>query len=241
MNCQMFDDVVSVVAREQMMDAVEREAALSHAAVCRSCAERLTNERALSLELRQLAVAMETAAVSPRVEQQLMAHFDSQLPAKGRVFLPRRWRYAAAAIAAVLLVALGFGSWQRRGITPSIPPAKTTVVAMNDRPTEIVSLSAKPVVPVAPLPAKLDRSRPQRNISKPTPDLEVKEVATDFIPVMYTPADFEPGGQVVRVELPRVAMARFGLPVNMDRADQRVKADVLVGPDGLARAIRFVQ
>ena len=36
-------------------------------------------------------------------------------------------------------------------------------------------------------------------------------------------------------------MANFGLPVNMDRVDQRVKADVLLGADGLARAIRFVQ
>jgi hypothetical protein len=29
--------------------------------------------------------------------------------------------------------------------------------------------------------------------------------------------------------------------MNMDRADERVKADVLLGSDGLARAIRFVK
>ena len=46
---------------------------------------------------------------------------------------------------------------------------------------------------------------------------------------------------MVRVELPRYAMARFGLPVNMERYDERVKADVWLGADGLARAIRFVQ
>jgi len=49
------------------------------------------------------------------------------------------------------------------------------------------------------------------------------------------------GGQLVRVELPRSALARFGLPVNTERANQRVKADVLFSADGLARAIRFVQ
>ena len=49
------------------------------------------------------------------------------------------------------------------------------------------------------------------------------------------------GGQVMRVELPRSALAGFGLPVNMDRVNERVKADVLMGPDGQARAIRFVQ
>jgi hypothetical protein len=36
-------------------------------------------------------------------------------------------------------------------------------------------------------------------------------------------------------------MLSMGLPVNMDRYSERVKADVLLGADGLARAIRFVQ
>jgi hypothetical protein len=68
------------------------------------------------------------------------------------------------------------------------------------------------------------------------------EVFTDFVPVGYGSAmDLQEGGQLVRVELPRLALANFGLPVNMDRVDERVKADVLVGPDGLARAIRFVK
>jgi len=68
------------------------------------------------------------------------------------------------------------------------------------------------------------------------------EVATDFLPVGYTsPMNLQDGGQVMRVELPRSALAGFGLPVNMDRVNERVKADVLVGPDGQARAIRFVQ
>jgi hypothetical protein len=58
---------------------------------------------------------------------------------------------------------------------------------------------------------------------------------------MYGTTGVEAGSQIVRVELPRSAMASFGLPVNMDRADQRVKADVLLGVDGLAHAIRFVQ
>jgi hypothetical protein len=36
-------------------------------------------------------------------------------------------------------------------------------------------------------------------------------------------------------------MANFGFPVNMDRYNERVKADVLLGVDGVAHAIRFVQ
>ena len=41
--------------------------------------------------------------------------------------------------------------------------------------------------------------------------------------------------------MPRFALARFGMPMNMDRADETIKADVLLGADGLARAIRFVK
>jgi hypothetical protein len=68
------------------------------------------------------------------------------------------------------------------------------------------------------------------------------EIATEFFPVGYgSTLNLQDGGQLVRVELPRLALARFGLPVNVNRANQKVKADVLVGVDGLARAIRFVQ
>ena len=67
------------------------------------------------------------------------------------------------------------------------------------------------------------------------------EVTTDFYPISYgTAPNLQDGGQLFRVELPRSAVTRFGLPVNMDRGSERVKADVLVGADGLAQAIRFV-
>ena len=45
---------------------------------------------------------------------------------------------------------------------------------------------------------------------------------------------------VVRVEVPRSAMAALGFVVSAERASERVEADVAIGPDGLARAVRFV-
>lgn len=69
-----------------------------------------------------------------------------------------------------------------------------------------------------------------------------REQATDFIPLMQS-GDVEPmtSGQVMRVVMPRSAMAYFGLPVSTERPSENVKADVLYGEDGLARAIRFVR
>ncbi|HKG12919.1 MAG TPA: hypothetical protein VKB12_06255 [Pyrinomonadaceae bacterium] len=68
------------------------------------------------------------------------------------------------------------------------------------------------------------------------------EITTEFIPLVRDAffAQSE-GAHLVRVELPRSALASFGIPVNADRAGDRVKADVLLGEDGTARAIRFVR
>jgi len=45
---------------------------------------------------------------------------------------------------------------------------------------------------------------------------------------------------LVRVEVPRSAMIALGLEVSPERASEMVEADVMIGPDGLARAVRFL-
>jgi hypothetical protein len=45
---------------------------------------------------------------------------------------------------------------------------------------------------------------------------------------------------LVRVEVPRSAMIALGLEVSPERASELVAADVMLGPDGLARAVRFL-
>jgi RNA polymerase sigma-70 factor (ECF subfamily) len=68
------------------------------------------------------------------------------------------------------------------------------------------------------------------------------ERTTDFYPLHYSnvPAA-DP--QIVRLEVSRAALASFGLETSeapVDDAAATVLADVIVGADGLARAIRFV-
>ena len=76
----------------------------------------------------------------------------------------------------------------------------------------------------------------------PAPTTPRAEVVTDFIPVAGTdPAEPVDSPILVRVKLPRAALVRFGLPMNQERSSEFVKADVVLGHDGLARAIRFVQ
>jgi hypothetical protein len=67
------------------------------------------------------------------------------------------------------------------------------------------------------------------------------EIATDFF-ALTSGAELEgmESGQLVRVQLPRNAMTFYGLPVNRDRMDEPVTAQVLISQDGVARAIRFL-
>jgi len=45
---------------------------------------------------------------------------------------------------------------------------------------------------------------------------------------------------LVRMEVPRSTMMALGFSVSDDRVAEPVEADVLLGPDGLARAVRFL-
>jgi hypothetical protein len=68
------------------------------------------------------------------------------------------------------------------------------------------------------------------------------EISTDFLPLTHGSSLAQmDDGQIVRVELPRSALQSFGLQMNAERTGERVKADVLLGYDGVARAIRFVK
>jgi hypothetical protein len=66
------------------------------------------------------------------------------------------------------------------------------------------------------------------------------EVVSEFYPLMDAAPPFE-RGELLRVSLPASAMRNVGLPVSEDRLTEMVQADVLVGEEGLARAIRFVR
>jgi len=246
MNCQMFSDLAGDIARKQMMDAGARTQALAHARECLNCVDRLKSEQRLTADLRELVSATKDLTASTAVWESLSASFDARVIAQVTTN-GRRWIYAAGAIAAMLLLTFALLPVIRRhrqpanveGANPTNSNAARAIQTTKETGTEprpddlAVSVKQKPQV-------ISHRHLPVRQTSAPQAS-QPKEIATDFIPLTYGDADLGSDAQMVRVELPRSAMARFGLPVNMDRADQRVKADVLLGADGLARAIRFVQ
>jgi hypothetical protein len=73
--------------------------------------------------------------------------------------------------------------------------------------------------------------------TKPAPS----ETVSDFIPLTaIADSTAMHSGTVVRVEMPSSSLIAMGLPLHVERAGETVKADIVVGDDGLARAIRLV-
>ena len=68
------------------------------------------------------------------------------------------------------------------------------------------------------------------------------EATTEFYPLTFSNVPIT-GGLLVRLEVSRAALAAFGvLPADsLGSRSGTVLADVLVGEDGLARAVRFVR
>jgi hypothetical protein len=67
-----------------------------------------------------------------------------------------------------------------------------------------------------------------------------RTTATGFFPLFYASVPAS-STQVIRMEVPRAALAQFGLDSADANVNGTVLADVLVGDDGLARAVRFVR
>jgi hypothetical protein len=117
-------------------------------------------------------------------------------------------------------------------------------IAVHPAPTPVRAAVISPAPAVAQAVAPQPRHRIRRPRVVPAPQPVREEIATDFIPLDETStlAPIE-SGQVVRVQMPRSALVRFGFPMNPDRMTDPdpVNADVVFAQDGIARAIRFVK
>jgi hypothetical protein len=260
MNCQSFENSLTDLVRQHPLEATALADAQAHAGSCSSCALRLEEQRALTAELRSLGEEMRTIETPRHLETRLMEAFrEGRRPQRTQVSA-RAW-FAVAAVAAVLLVVFGVVALRLMWAPAPAPIARETV---SETPVTN-SASPKAVPEVQPVPVSVVPEKPvrdRRHLSRKTARhrinqnrdsaLEINQPSSATTAVLEVTSDFmqlgdgsvgnlQEGAQVVRVEMPRYAMARFGLPVNMERYDERVKADIWLGADGLARAIRFVQ
>ena len=213
MSCRELELDIAELARGNPVDAAAR----AHIGTCPVCLERLERERGLGA---WLAAGREPALEAPaRIEAVLLEAFRAGRPRRAG-----HWKSALAAVAAGLaFLAVAVQVRERMRVSPlqvriAPPPAP--------EPRMTARVAAKP--------------RPVRRIARARP--APAEVATGFVAVPGAPPiqPDEPA-QVIRVRLPRSSLPVFGFPAPDDRWGARVQADVIVGEEGMARAVRFVR
>ncbi|MCI0659532.1 MAG: hypothetical protein L0220_00505 [Acidobacteria bacterium] len=268
MKCSEFEKIVSDLAHGRVNDKedeAERERARHHATSCHECAARLADEQRLSAGLKALARVEEDRNVPQRVETALLASFRQNALKETasslnfyRVRMPR-WAWAAAVAVLLALGLIAAGTfWQETGQTgndrkivetPASAPAREIVDQPDKQPGVANNYKVKQIRKLKRANNVMAQKKPVDPISdrvmiKEEMTLYVgeQEITTDFMPVFFS-ADTQPmeRGQLIRVQMPRSAMLKFGLPMNFERANVPVKADLLIGEDGLAQAIRFVR
>jgi hypothetical protein len=261
MNCNDFNEIIDDLADYKPMSATIRDASVSHAALCPDCAAKLASARAVAGCLLEAARA-ESEQAPVQVKENLLtafAEFQQQQAAPKRVvdISSRRpkhsWLAVAAAVAAVILLALAVSVWKKAAVSGSQPhddlnagvprtpqvdgpkpgssPNKKMTIDEGVKRTAKNSTSSRSVKRVR-----------HESVGGPQEYATVAQNSGAYLPLTYlakgTAID---SGTVVRVELSRAALASLGFAGSVESSAEHVKAEVILGDDGVARAIRLVE
>lgn len=172
-------------------------------------------------------------------------------PVPVRVFPARRYVLAWTGMAMTFAAAAVLAVFNYNE-EPKKAPAQIAV--LDQVPDAVPEKVARVEVPPHPNTGKLsairatkEQPRYEQAIVRTTsprrqPEAEYAAPENNFYPVSYTgdPAETAGGGQVIRVELKRSSLFALGVDLPLENDDPVVKADLLVGRDGVTRAVRLV-
>ena len=259
MNCHQFDQIVVELARGGGAEAGSPPGAVDHARTCPRCAAHLSDQRKLAAALRSVNAAVWNQEAPLRVEHSLLrafrARFDASLagttmeaasPRPSGAFVWRMWSIAAAA-----MLLLGFVVvWKLQPTSPArLSERASSPQVMNKKAAAATVGNSETHSAVAVVHNVMSGPRGTAKNGTPsklaaTPDeTATSEMTTRFYPLPYgSGLGLDEGWGLVRVEVPRASLGSLGLPVSAGSASsEMLTADVVVGQDGLARGIRFVQ
>ena len=189
-----------------------------HLAECPECASRMGRQRELAAGFRALSGDLRHLEAPSRVAGRLCTAFSSQYGLQAERPVPRWWIPVftwASAAAVVIALAMFLVSDRQPGATR---PAFS-------RGTELAMLE----LAMLEMPGEYD-------------DAENGVVPPGFI-ALPNAARISPNEDMnlVSVEVPRSSMIALGFEVSAERAAEPVRADVMLGADGMARAVRFLE
>lgn len=271
MNCREFNELLNELASDRLLDALARKRALVHAGGCESCARQLAAQRALSAGLVEFAEVTSRELPPARIKHQLRAvvaerrtvsatsSVSASASATVLAFKPAakpQWQRQAWAIAATILVLFTVSTvlWKH---TPNAEPralaGKTTPTPQTET---VVDKTPVPAVgTAADLPPGKDQLA-QRQVVKQQATRRVRvsspvtvgtradeqELVSEFVPLtLDTDERALANGTLVRLEVPRARLIALGLPLRVEAERDTINAEVMMGDNGVAYAIRVVR
>ncbi|HEY2351863.1 MAG TPA: hypothetical protein VGH83_05095 [Candidatus Acidoferrum sp.] len=227
MTCEEFELFGLDSHRDNSLGEECRQRALQHGRICARCSALGASWKAAQEELLALGESTQSMGAPSRVETRVLQQFrvKHQFKQERRTLKFATWSLAAAAI---LVCAVSVREWRhwRQGsqgapVTLSNPAQNNSSVASTSDSSNVASDKSSEV-----LMAGNDSNGVGGNDFTLLPGAFSQEVEE---------------GAIVRVGMPRSALAAFGLPVNEERADDWIQVDVLLGRDGSAQAVRLPQ
>lgn len=215
------------------------------------------SEDKLLTALKSLARSDNDKCPPPSVEKSLQEYFQSMQTTKAAELEPLccepRWQrywnilgarpvvsFGVCAAASILIVVGIFSTHNNREV--DLPSAPIFITA--SLPTVVVEQAERIIEREAGSKSinrkfKAARSTPYEVM---TVYVNAPEITTNFI---YTGIEDSSipmeRGRLVRTLVPRQMLASYGLPVDPEKMNIPVKADLLVNEDGSTRAVRFIR
>jgi hypothetical protein len=188
-----------------------------HARQCSACAIWIENQGSIRQGLKALA-DRETRGPSAAVEMALLREWK---PA------PRGNHRKAAVFAGALAAGLACFLFLPRAHNQQVQSVKQQPPVTVENPVEIA-------------PAVMS-TRPRRRAHR-APRPQPETASAEFFEVPFAaPLGPDERAQLLRVSMPVTTLTSWGFPMSAGDPDRVVNADVVVGENGLARAVRLIR
>ncbi len=233
-----------------------------HVAECRECSAQWHRLADVSGRLTEFHRVMNEASLLPEFQLRLPAD-KTPVPIFGAWFEWLQRPQFLMPAAALMVMLLGLALWtnsKMRQPVPSVSPPAVSAGATASRPAvSDTHTQPPPAIAKTQLAPQTTKAvlRPKRRSRDPEQSLEANEprrspvaepnsstprTAEVFWALPYSdPALRDEGAEIVRADLPREAFLKAGVPLaNIPATGPRgrITADILLGADGLPRAIR---
>ena len=250
MTCRTLRESIVETARCGDAGLGTQAAVEGHLEQCAACRALMARERQLSLGLRALAAATADDGPPDVMGRRLEALFTEWVastrtvpsttalpPSAASSTIRARWLSIAAAIVMIATAVAWWGSRAHERAVTDVAPIVAAVVPV-DTPQRPAFVKTREPQKAAVRVGSSRSTRAQRRVVASPVKLAVAQGFVELPGAAGLP-DFE-SGQIVRVEIPLTSLPTYGIDIAPDARDEPVEADMLVGQDGQARAIRLV-